>query len=547
MSWLFYYFSERRNMLNLIIVDDEETTRNSLLELVPWAMLGIEAVKTAENGLAALMLAEIFTPSILLTDIRMPKMNGIDLAKNIRQLYPACEIIFLSGFSDKEYLKSAIQLNAVDYLEKPIDMEELRSLFIRTVQKLLDDQRKFAEDIRLKNHFHENIHLLRQDMTLELVLHQADLYNLLGRYKHEVLQLSTEGYFTVLCVLFNWTGDIQADDKALIKNNILKQLNEKGHFAGFHFLSGFVNDNYLVFIINEKIDSTTQRCKAFWENLFKLLLKESQSIFTFAAGCSASSTNLHSIPDMYKSAFQILKQQFYQGSYKVFYSPPLPVSSYEMDKELYIRFKKLLRSGSTLEVNNLVIQLTKDISLTLDPDTSKIKNIYFTLLRILFEVMMQWDIVESEDDTANKYIWQELDDKKTLNELSGLLLVNIETVLKKTENKEASIDKMDEIKKYIMNNYANNQLSIQSIATYAYLSQTYLCACFKKATGKTINGFITELRIEKAKELILDRKIKLYEVSTHIGFSDANYFSTLFKKYVGLTPSEFRERHIYDK
>jgi two-component system response regulator YesN len=87
-------------ILNLIIVDDEKTTRNNLLTRIPWAELGIESVKNAANGLSALAIAENFRPSILLTDIRMPKMDGIELSKNIRQLYPDCEIIFLSGYTD---------------------------------------------------------------------------------------------------------------------------------------------------------------------------------------------------------------------------------------------------------------------------------------------------------------------------------------------------------------------------------------------------------------------------------------------------------------
>ena len=106
------------------------------------------------------------------------------------------------------------------------------------------------------------------------------------------------------------------------------------------------------------------------------------------------------------------------------------------------------------------------------------------------------------------------------------------------------IPRIREIINYINDNYGNNRLSLQSISESIYLSQTYLCAFFKKATGKTLNQYITEVRIEKAKEMLRDTGIKVYEIAYRVGFTDTNYFSTLFKKHVGITPSEYKERGI---
>jgi two-component system response regulator YesN len=97
--------------------------------------------------------------------------------------------------------------------------------------------------------------------------------------------------------------------------------------------------------------------------------------------------------------------------------------------------------------------------------------------------------------------------------------------------------------KFIRDNFANKKLSIQMIADNTYLSKTYLCSFFKKSTGKTVNEYIMEIRIEKAKELLKENRVKLYEIATNIGFNDSNYFSAIFKKYVGCTPSEFREKY----
>ena len=112
-------------MINLLIVDDEIFTLEVLVDILPLKTLGITNTKQAFDGVNALEIVKDFKPDILLTDVKMPRMNGIDLAFEIRKLYPDCSIIFMSGYSDKEYLKSAIQLKAITYVEKPIELEEL--------------------------------------------------------------------------------------------------------------------------------------------------------------------------------------------------------------------------------------------------------------------------------------------------------------------------------------------------------------------------------------------------------------------------------------
>lgn len=113
--------------MNLLIVDDETTTRNGLIRHVNWSSFGIQNIELAASGMEALERCSSFAPDIILSDIRMPEMNGIELCRRLRTQYPDCVILFLSGYSDKEYLHSAIDLGAVDYIEKPIDLEEMEN------------------------------------------------------------------------------------------------------------------------------------------------------------------------------------------------------------------------------------------------------------------------------------------------------------------------------------------------------------------------------------------------------------------------------------
>ncbi len=122
-------------MLNLLIVEDEQVIRNGLEKHVPWQELGIDRVFTAENAECGLRICQDHRPDIVVSDIKMPGMNGVELCKCIREKFPQCQIIFISGYSDKEYLKAAITLGAVSYVEKPIDIKELSGAVKQAVER----------------------------------------------------------------------------------------------------------------------------------------------------------------------------------------------------------------------------------------------------------------------------------------------------------------------------------------------------------------------------------------------------------------------------
>ncbi|SDX12644.1 two-component system, response regulator YesN [Paenibacillus sp. CF384] len=518
-----------------MIVDDEETTRDSLMELVPWSDWGITEAHSAENGIAALALAEKFKPSILLTDIRMPKMNGIELAQRVRSLYPECEIVFLSGFSDKEYLKSAIQLHAVDYLDKPVDMEQLKTLFTAVVKKIVHAANKTVD-----------IQYRREEMVVDVICNKTDLSVWMDRVDSSTLPLTNAELYRVYTFLFNWSSTAAEDEKTLMKQRILHLLNHTPADSDLSYIAGFVGDRRLAIIANDDDESQPERAETFARHLLNRLQEAAQGAYTLTAGCSNQTARTDEFSVLYKDASEAAKRQFYSGTNRIYFSHSAAPAGYEPDKSAYTRFKKILRSDPPESIIAYVNQMTEAIAAAGDPDTNKIRNLYFNYLRILFEVTMQWDAADSGDEQEATYMWREVDTRITLNELAEFLRSNIEMTMQKSETKAGGIEKVDEIKKYIASHYDSNQLSIQTIAEHTFLSQTYLCALFKKSTGRTINEFITELRIEKAKGLLQDRNKKLYDITTEIGLTDTNYFSTLFKKYTGSTPSEYRMKLLYE-
>ncbi len=527
-------------MLNLIIVDDEKTTRDSLEAYIPWKELGIDSVTTAKNGVVALELAEKSPPDIILSDVRMPKMDGIELAINIRSRYPQCKIIFLSGYSDKEYLKSAINLKAVSYIEKPIQIEEIKTVISETVALCLEEEQQRLQTHKLNNIINENVPLIRQEIALELIKDSPDLTHLSLKYEDVFNELSQAQSFTVFAIDINWSQAADNDKKLDCKRQLLKTLCNNNELS-LSILSGFTEDNFMVAITSKEKETSTTNIEIA-HILQNILNNTGADIFSHTIGVGTSVSTLPLIQDSYYSACSAVQNQFYHDSKSIFEYSEWSGSYFEVDKNIYSDFKSCLKKQELTEAVNLITLLAETASSKKDNDINSVKNVFFNLLLIIFEVARENHYITKTHDSEKKYIWQEIDATRTLSALSKYVISHIETVLVQANDNDSINRKLHGIMKYVHEHYAENSLTIQGIAQNVFLSQTYLCAFFKKSTGKTLNEFITEVRIEKSKELLKDSGIKLYEVATSIGFTDANYFSTLFKKYTGCTPSEFRER-----
>ncbi len=527
-------------MLNLIIVDDEKTTRDSLKDYIPWKELGIDFVTTAKNGVVALELAKCTPPDIILSDVRMPKMDGIQLAINIRALYPQCKIIFLSGYSDKEYLKSAINLKAVSYIEKPIQLEEIIAVVKESVALCIEEEQQKAQADKLNNMLNENEPLIRQEVVLELIKDNPDVTLLSEKYDDVFTSLNAFESFNVFSIFLNWNQVVDIDTKIDCKRLLLKAYCTKSNDK-FYTLAGFTEDNSMILIVAKRKNNTFTNLQIA-RQLSNTLDDTYNGLFTYSIGIGTDSFNLSAMQESYYSACAAGQNQFYYDSSNIFEYSEWSGSYFELDKSVYTNFRNSLKRKDLECSTNIIKEVTTEAASKMDNDINAVKNIFFNLLLIIFEVAREQHFINKARESDKKYIWQEVDATKTLSALSKYVVSHIEAILVHTSDTDSINRKIHVIMKYVYEHYSENNLTIQTIAKNVYLSQTYLCAFFKKSTGKTLNEYITEVRIEKAKELLQDSNDKLYEIATYIGFTDANYFSTLFKKYTGCTPSEFRER-----
>lgn len=366
--------------LRLMIADDEWIIREGLIHGVPWLDLDIEVVAVAANGLEALEKVKGSGIQILLTDIRMPGIDGLELIRQIHAENIRIRTIILSGYSDFSYAQHAIKLGVRDFLLKPLDESEL----IETVKKLAAEIREEQKDLEAKRNFH----------LLDALRGQQQLTN--SMFKD--LDINWRNYM-VVC----WEGN----DGIL---PILKQ-------EGFKAIELNINKESGILVIHdiEKRERLQKSLNSFFMN---------QSMF---GGCSEVQEDLSFMPASYKKAILALEWS-----------------------------KKTNEFGCTFFDNNTV----------------------------------------------------------PLN--------------------------IDHILDYIVSHYSE-AISLQLLAEKHYISESYLSRIFKQYTGKKFIDYLTEIRIDKAKELLIYSSLKTNEIANAAGYTDQRYFSQIFKKVTGMTPSEFKQ------
>jgi two-component system response regulator YesN len=529
-------------MIKLIIVDDERTTRESLASYIPWRDLKIDSVRSARNGAQALGLAEEDPPDILLTDVRMPKMDGLALANRIRELYPECQIVFLSGYADKGYLKQAIHLQAVDYVEKPVDPEELREAIRSAVSRHEGQAQEKREASRAREIYRENVLILREELVRELVGGHAPIGTLRERFPEALPVGVFDGHLTAAALVLNWRRQLSKGEQESIRRALLSRLCESAPFGLPSSLLGFTENDVMAIVLGGRYFERSPHSVATLHGLASIAGELSQEAFSFSLGVGMPVLGLENLPRSYLAALRSAGLQFYRGAGQLLFSASIPRESFTAPAAMVTGFREALQGGDVEQAELLVGAMAEQARRQECVDIDGVRDVFFKLFLILFEVARSKSVADLFDDEAKSYIWQEIRDRTTLAELAQFVGNHVRAVFGSASQGGKGSRKVLEIQRYIRSHLGSDALSLQAIADHTCLSRTYVSALYKSCTGENIGDYITGLRIEKAKELLGDCRMKTYEVAARVGYQDVRYFSTLFKKHVGCTPTEYRDQ-----
>mgnify|MGYP000459963646 CR=1 FL=1 len=509
--------------MRILIVDDEPFVSNGLRQNIQWEKLGVDSIDTADDGMNALKKIGENTPDIIITDIRMPRMNGIELALKIRKINPTCKIIFLTAYSDKEYLKSAINLQAFSYIEKPINVSEITKKLHLAIASRKKEQIEFL--------------LTKNNIISELVKHSVNEGQIRTWLSNSKISLNLNGCFAVLVTSFgeNTEENYEYFDEA-IHTAILKRREE------YIVLSAFDGD-YLVTVINtEKRETITSAALEYICRETSNTLKTKTRAFISAGKAVCG---IPHIKDSYQDALRAQEFWFYTGfgHYKLG-QDCIENKNEPIHGEAYIaKLDELLENKNQNEAIILVKNIAHQCKHTMHIPAGNVRSLYSRLMMVVVNRANKINISIFSPDAGTDYISYIGAKNTTLDEIAAYIIHSIKTYFSKMDSYLANNAIVADIYKIVNREYGNIDLSVSSISNRLHLSRNHISTTFKDKTGKTIHEYITEYRLGKAKELLGSRDGRLSEIAQKIGYRDHNYFTKVFHKAFGINPSEYRRKH----
>lgn len=527
-------------MFSLLIADDEGFVRNGLARNLDWSKLGVDRVEQAADGQNALEKAVLMRPDILLTDVRMPRLDGIQLATKLREILPGCKIIFMSGYSDKEYLKSALHLKAVSYIEKPINLAEVSQVISDAVSMCLEESEKQALELKKDISLKESLDMLSVNLPLEVLHNNAEMEKWL---KISNISLSDNTRFAAVIFSFGIKDWDSLTAKGTGKVFLQKLIHETFLSNGLKSFSSFKTDNTMILIVLGENKSRTAISDRLLESLSLQILEELKDKCPVFISLGTIVDTILQLPQSYQTAVIASQQLFFKGYGRFSRTEDRYCRTFELKESILNEFKELLQSKDNQKVLNFLKDTARSMKQCNNTLIPNIKSFYFKMLLSLLNHAARQKIVFSAASSEGE-LWETLNDFTTLDEVETFIMNFVTAYFTQKAKLEGVSRCIAGIYEIIEKNYSNPDLSIKFICDRLYLSHSHLCVLFKKETGKTLNQYITEFRIDRAKELLEDSTVKLYYVAARVGYTDQNYFTKIFKKLTNMTPSEYREMRL---
>lgn len=519
-------------MIKVMIIDDEEMTREGLKEFVSWSTLGMTVVGTADDGRDALEKFDVWEPDLLICDVRMPHMDGLELVRRLREMSRQFKIIFMSGYSDVEYLKTAIKLQAVQYVEKPVQITELEELLKHTGDEIRTayEERKQVEQLR--TNWDQNKPVLSMRLFQRMLSLQAN--DPAWKELKQQLQLLAPEYPLNGQWICTATALPLESDRAKWREEAITE----AEALGIPILSAVVDGNGIALLAlesNRHLESV-----ALWANKLVNKSKDSVGLNKRAIGMGEATSSLSGIKLSFDQSLKALHFYFYRGWNSVLWYRELsqtPRETLLFDKNHFIAFEEALQSQQLEKAEELLNQAINGLllfpSLDIEGVRKKLFRWYVAMIKIYPESM--W---EFENDELWSYVFVSGELFSIRQFMSRRIQIIRESREERVPNEKSVIR---EAVRYVQQHY-HEDILISDIANHVYLTPTYLCLLFKKERGVSINEYMTQVRIEKAKQLLSERKLRLYEIANQVGYRDANYFSKVFRKVMGMNPSDYREK-----
>lgn len=534
-------------MLKILIVDDEYFCRQGMKQLIPYEEYGFTVCGEAKNGLEALEQVEALKPNIVLLDINMPKMDGIEFASVIKEKGINIKIIILTGYREFDYAKEALNLGVHDYLLKPLDVDELIATLL-SLKDLIQKENNFNLSLEhLRKLAKDAFPIIKDRFLCDLFKGNiTDEQQILDRLTQFGICI-TSRYYCLLSIeidkntAIGWL-ETETELWQFALSNITKEMFEGDEFKVLQ--QNMDERNYIILGFDDVPQNGESKILQLCERLRETVLQHLKFSITIALGNVYS--QLSDTSAAYNEACTALKHKCILGSNTVI--PFSSISELGITKNYFSSEKRSelimnMRISDFKEIDSFINYIFDDFSENKSSSINQVFVIGIEMISICLEYMSESGHDSSKFFRQHPDLMGELLKQSSLTEMKNCIKNLVMTTLRDVNDKKCkkSQKMVLSVKKYIEENYWDSELSINVLAKNIFVNYGHLCYLFKKETGKTINNFITEYRMEKAKKLMDEGNHFIMDVANKVGYPEQGYFSKCFKKFYGISPSQYIE------
>lgn len=534
----------------LLLVDDELEIRDGMVEKLDWNSLGFEIAGVAENGVEALELSEQVMPDVILTDIRMPFMDGLEFIEQVTCMMPAVKIVVFSGFDDFEYAQKAIKLGVEEYILKPISAKQLEESLIKLKKKMDGELAKKRDIAILRRTYEESYPILREQFLVNLIE---------GRLTRGQIENKLEQYGICIHTKFMTTAILSTNDMPLSRER-------KNVFAGKEELIPISLKQTVESILGKKHEICCFLCETFvvvivgmeWESQISFLYQEineacKEARRIIGAKVTAGIGGIYSQWEELKYSYQEARNAL---EYSAIFGKDGEYTAYSKDiepEDTTVRFQLEEYEERTL-INAVKGNNEEKIKEQIHTFFGKLEQSrlpfyqYQTYILEIFAVTLKLvniykldarDIFGAEANYIEKVLG--LHSLDQMQDWFTQICLKIGSFIQK-ERMDSGKHLVAKAKEYVEENYADASLSVEALCEELHVSPAYFSTVFKKETKTNFVAYVTDIRMEHAVQLLDTTEDKTYMIAAKVGYAEPNYFSYVFKKKMGMSPSKYRNR-----
>lgn len=538
-------------MIKVFLVEDEEIIRESIKNNIPWEENGYNYAGGAPDGEMALPMIHEIKPDIVITDIRMPFMDGLELSRILKKEQPDISIVILSGYGEFDYAKEAIKIGVTDFISKPVTAVQLMESLDKIKAEIIEKRKQKESIQKLQEQTEESIRQKRYRFLGEIIRNKLPISELIDRGKELGISLVASVYnFMMIKIFPRDTLEGEAYKKLLSRANELAEsaAQDCDKITVFYRMT----EGYVVLFSGQDESELKQLGKKYLSVLSEKIKKE--AAMDYFIGVGKPVYRLHQLSVSYETANEAFSRQFSENKNTIVIyenieennNQDIELPSEDFRENQFGNLKEFLKEGEISQISPFIESYLHGFG-----EEQMNSFIFCQYIIIGMQVNLQYFMEQTglkKEKLEEKY--PEYYKKSTQIASYQMLKVHMDRMLRavleirneKLMQKHHSV--IDDAKRFMMKNYTNEEISLNAVASEVGLSSSHFSTVFKQETGKSFVEHLTQLRMESAKKLLKGTDMKASQISYEVGYKDPHYFSYLFKKTQGCTPKQYRMRGV---